>query len=93
MKLVISFIAVLLLLAVPLADAQEESVLQLNMTLGEENMADDYAYAIGHVYVNVTEPPVQPGITGLFSLEAFSLDEFLDEMEGFLSSLAALLTA
>ncbi len=79
MKILALVILGILLAAPPLAAAQEERVLELNMTLGDDMEPVDPCVlsgrcAIGHVYVNLTEPPPQPVITGLFAFEPLDVD-------------------
>ncbi len=92
MKVPAFALLVLLLAAVPLAAAQEEAVLMLNMTLGEGTEPVDPCVlsgqcAIGHVYVNITEPPQPPGITGFFAFEAFDFGALLSDIKGFFSDI------
>jgi len=77
MKILYLMVLGLLLAAMPLAAAQEERALELNMTLEGapvEPCVLAGSCAIGHVYVNVTEPPPQPGITGFFAFEPLDID-------------------
>jgi hypothetical protein len=98
MKVLAFALMVILLAAAPLAAAQKEHVLELNMTLGEDMEPVDPCVlsgqcAIGHVYVNITEPPPQPGITGFFAFEPLDIDleaifsGAISKIKGFLSDL------
>ena len=90
MKILVFLLLGVLLAAAPLAAAQEERVLELNMTLDDDMKPVDPCVlsgqcAIGHVYVNLTEPPPQPqqsGITGFFAFESIDIAAFLSEMKG-----------
>ncbi|UCD02750.1 MAG: hypothetical protein JSV63_03105 [Candidatus Aenigmatarchaeota archaeon] len=86
MKIWMVVLAVLLYSLVPLAGAQEEPKLQLNMTLDDSiTDTEKYAYAVGYVYVNVTEPPPQTfGMTGLFTFQPFDFEEFFEGIRSFL---------
>jgi hypothetical protein len=84
----------ILLAVLPLAAAQEEPIMELNMTLGEEMEPVDPCVlsgqcAIGHVTVNVTEPPQAFSITGLFAFEAFDFGALLSDIKGFFSGIFA----
>ncbi|MCD6496203.1 MAG: hypothetical protein J7K54_02945 [Candidatus Aenigmarchaeota archaeon] len=69
--------------------ASASEALSLNMSLENETPVEPCVLsgqcAIGHVYVNVTEPPAPPGITGM--LTAFDYGQFLEEARSFFSSL------
>ena len=96
MKILYLMFIGLLLAAVPFAAAQEEGVLELNMTLDDDMEPVELCVlsgqcAIGHVYVNLTEPPPQPGITGFFAFEPVDIEAFLSEMKGLFNSITVFL--
>lgn len=86
MKLLMFLLLGILLTTPFIAQAQEEeNDLLLNMTLDEEVAETaNYAYAIGYVYVNVTEPPPQPfALAGLFTFEPFDFEGFVEDVMSF----------
>jgi hypothetical protein len=94
MKMLAFVLLFAVMAAVPLATAQEEHVLKLNMSLGEMEPVDPCVLsgqcAIGHVYVNVTEPPPEPaGITGFFAFQPMDIDlgSIFSTVKGFFSGL------
>jgi len=73
----------------------EDYALSLNTTLGNMTPVEPCVLsgqcAIGHVYVNVTEPSRPAGITGFFSFEPFDLEGFAKQVSSFFSGLFGLI--
>ena len=93
MKMMAFALLFALMAAAPLAAAQEDHALQLNMSLESMEPVEPCVLsgqcAIGHVYVNITEPPPEPGITGFFAFEPLNIDlaAILSTIKGFFSGI------
>jgi hypothetical protein len=89
-------ILLLMLSALPLAAAQEEPSLELNMTLDDgfcpggdcaaSACPPNSACAVGYVNVTLLERPPEPPVTGLF-LAQFDFQEFFSDIVDFFSEL------